>query len=173
MKHVGGKNKSPQISTQHESSNLRSSISFVSSVLIVGPRKHTAISQVERPDPQSFKQVLSEARPIKKSTMTPPRRIPCKRNSTFSIVILAKRETRNRNSRSPIPKYSMARNVNRSTTETLSTPNDSSVNHELTKDRQYVLPASAISHSQVPINSISPSLSVKSAWADFTPIQTY
>ena len=162
MKHVGGKNKSPQISTQHESPKLRSSISFVSSVLIAGPCKHTAISQVER------------HLPVKKSATIPPRRIPRKRHSTFNIVISAKRESRTHESRSPVPKYSTARNVNQSTTEILSTPNESSVNNELPKDRQSELPSSPISRAaQVPINSSSSSPSSKSVRPNFTPIQTY
>jgi hypothetical protein len=121
----------------------------VSSVLMIAPRK---------PDSQSFQQLLSNVpHAIKKSTMKGPTK---KRNSTFG-VIRAKRGSRTHGSRSPELTYSTARNASLPTTEIAFTPNESSVNHELTDVSQSEVPASEISDSQVPINRTSATSSVR------------
>jgi len=170
MKQIGGKRESPPISIQSEFPRLRSSMYPVSSVLMIATRKPLANTQIEKPDPQSFEQVPSKAPPIRKSATIPPRKIPRKHNSTFNIIIPAKSKSRIGKSRSLEPKYSTMRNANQSSTEIASIP---SVNHEVTKDRQSQLPTSAISNLQVPINRTSPSMSLRSAWSNFTPVQTY
>lgn len=171
MKRAGRKRASPQISIRSQLPRRRSSMYSISSVLIAATRKTPSISKIEKPDPQSSKQVPSEPPPsIKKSPTTIlPRMIPQKRKSTFDNFVPTKRGSRFQKSRSHEPKYNAVGSARHAISFIL---NERPINHKI-KDHQSELPTSVISRLQVPFSDASPSPSVGSAWPKFTPIRTY
>jgi hypothetical protein len=172
VKQVGNKKGSAPISLQNELLRLRSCMYSVSSVFTIATRKPPAISRI---DPQSSEKIPLEA-PYsidKLATRIQSPRLLRKHNSALDNIISPKSEPRPKNSRSRKSKLDVQGNAACATEVVPSIPNETAVAHNITEDHQSTFPASAIAHSQIPINDNPPSTSIRSTWPNFTPIQTY